>query len=82
MRSAQHVASALRLLVLLLVVLLQLRQGLLLLQVHLLLQVWMHLHELALRCWPAVALAWMLALRLGRLVHHLLLVRHLLLQDI
>lgn len=36
-RSYQHLASALRLLVLLLVILLQLRQGLLLLQVHLLL---------------------------------------------
>lgn len=81
--SHQHLAGALRLLVLLLVVLLQLGQWLVLLRGHLLLQVWMHLHELALRCWPAMALAWMLALRLGsRLVHRLLLVRHLLLQHI
>lgn len=74
LRPDQHLAGALRLHVLLLQ---------LLLQVHLLLQLRVHLHaELALRRRPAVALARVLALRLGSLVHRLLLVRHLLLQDI
>lgn len=76
-----HLPSALRFQILLLLVVLHLRCHRLLLQVHLLLQVRMHLHELALWCRPAVALAWMLALRLGSRLH-LLLVCHLLLQDI
>lgn len=57
-----HLPSALRLQILLLLVMrLQLRRDRLLLHVHLL-QVRMQLHELALRCWSAVALARMLAL--------------------
>ena len=77
-----HLPGALRLQILLLLVRLQLLAHWLLVHVHLLLQVRMQLHELALRCMSAVALAWMLALRLGSCLLHLLLVCHLLLQHI
>lgn len=48
LRPHHHLASALRFLVLLLVILLQLAVLLLLLHVHLLLQMWVHLDDLAL----------------------------------
>lgn len=74
-RSDHHVARALRLLVLLLVVLLQLRQWLLLLR--------MHVAMLALRRRPAVAFARVLAVRLYTcLVHHPLLMSQLFLKHI